>query len=94
MLASNVAVSAPDALSLGTASARLAELAGVGEVTLVGSGAPLLAETLPTARLVVGDHADPVAVAAIALLKAPVPPRPLYLRAPDAKLPGGRDLPA
>jgi tRNA threonylcarbamoyladenosine biosynthesis protein TsaB len=89
-----VAVSAPDALPPGTAAARLAELAGAGEVTLVGSGAALLADILPAAHVVIADHADPVAVAKIAALRPPVPPRPLYLRAPDAKLPGGRDLPA
>lgn len=92
--ADGVAVSAPDALPPGTAAARLAELAGAGDVTLVGSGAPLLADLLPGAKLVTADHADPVAVAKIAAIRPPVPPRPLYLRAPDAKLPGGRDLPA
>ena len=30
---------------------------------------------------------------AIGAARAPIPPRPLYLRAPDAKLPGGRSLP-
>ena len=92
--ADGAAISAPDALPLGTAAARLAELAGSGPVTLVGSGAALLAQALPGAVLVAADHADPVAVAAIARGRPPVPPRPLYLRAPDAKLPGGRDLPA
>ncbi|MDO9246945.1 MAG: tRNA (adenosine(37)-N6)-threonylcarbamoyltransferase complex dimerization subunit type 1 TsaB, partial [Phenylobacterium sp.] len=83
-----------DALPPGTAAARLAELAGAGNVTLVGSGASLLAGALPHATVVAADHADPVAVAQIAAVRLPVPPRPLYLRAPDAKLPGGRDLPA
>lgn len=92
--ADGVAVSAPDALPPGTAAARLAELAGAGDVTLVGSGAALLAGTLPNATVVAADHADPAAVARIAAVRPPVPPRPLYLRAPDAKLPGGRDLPA
>lgn len=92
--ADGVAVSAPDALPPGTAAARLAELAGAGNVTLVGSGASLLSGALPGATVVAADHADPVAVARIAAVRLPVPPRPLYLRAPDAKLPGGRDLPA
>ncbi|MDO8324866.1 MAG: tRNA (adenosine(37)-N6)-threonylcarbamoyltransferase complex dimerization subunit type 1 TsaB [Phenylobacterium sp.] len=92
--ADGVAVSAPDALPPGTAAARLAELAGAGNVTLVGSGASLLAGALPHATVVAADHADPVAVAQIAAVRLPVPPRPLYLRAPDAKLPGGRNLPA
>ena len=85
---------APDALDLGTAAARLVELAAGRPATLVGPGAPLLAEVLADARLVAADHADPVAVARLAAARPPVPPRPLYLRAPDAKLPGGRDLPA
>lgn len=88
------AVSAPDALPLGTAAARLAEMAGSGPVTLLGSGAVLLADALRGAVVVTADHVDPVAVAQIALVRPPVPPRPIYLRAPDAKLPGGRDLPA
>ncbi|MBR7617985.1 tRNA (adenosine(37)-N6)-threonylcarbamoyltransferase complex dimerization subunit type 1 TsaB [Phenylobacterium sp. 20VBR1] len=92
--ADGVAVSAPDALPLGTAAARLAELFGAGDVTLVGSGAALVCDLLPGAILVAADHADPVAVAQIAAGRPAVPPRPLYLRAPDAKLPGGRDLPA
>ncbi|WP_340644687.1 tRNA (adenosine(37)-N6)-threonylcarbamoyltransferase complex dimerization subunit type 1 TsaB, partial [Phenylobacterium sp.] len=58
--ADGVAVSAPDALPPGTAAARLAELAGVGSVTLVGSGAALLADILPGAIVVMADHADPV----------------------------------
>ncbi|CAN5859665.1 tRNA (adenosine(37)-N6)-threonylcarbamoyltransferase complex dimerization subunit type 1 TsaB [soil metagenome] len=92
--ADGVAVSAPDALPLGTAAARLAELAGAGPMTLVGSGVALVSELLPGAIVVAADHADPVAVAQIAQVRPPVPPRPLYLRAPDAKLPGGHDLPA
>jgi tRNA threonylcarbamoyladenosine biosynthesis protein TsaB len=84
---------APDALDLGTAAARLAELAGGRPTTLVGPGAPLLADVLADARILTPDHADPVVVARLAAARAPVPPRPLYLRAPDAKLPGGLDLP-
>jgi len=85
---------APDALDLGTAAARLAELSGGRPATLVGPGAALLAEVLADVRLIALDHPDPVAVARLAAARAPTPPRPLYLRAPDAKLPGGRDLPA
>lgn len=83
---------APDALSVETAAARLLELSGGGPVILVGSGAPLLAPLLPEARQVLTEWPDPAAVARIAARKPPIPPRPLYLRAPDAKLPGGRDL--
>lgn len=88
------ALMAPDALAIETAAARLVELAGAGPAILVGTGAAHLAETLPAARIVHADHAEPEAVARLAAAKPVVPPRPLYLRAPDAKLPGGRDLPA
>lgn len=88
--ADGVAVSAPDALPVETAAARLAELA---PDVLVGTGVGLLAPMRPAAQAIELDHADPAAVAAIAALRAPAPPRPLYLRAPDAKLPGGRSLP-
>lgn len=91
--ADGAALMAPDALTLPVAAARLAELAR-GAVTLVGSGAPLLAGMLPGASVVEDARIDPAAVARLAAAKPAVPPRPLYLRAPDAKLPGGRDLPA
>lgn len=87
------ALMAPDGLAIETAVARLAELAGSGPVTLVGTGIAHLAEAAPRARIIEVDHADPVAVARLAASKPAIPPRPLYLRAPDAKLPGGRDLP-
>jgi tRNA threonylcarbamoyladenosine biosynthesis protein TsaB len=80
---------APDALAPETAAARLAELWPGGPATLVGSAAPDLAGVIPTARLSTRLAPDPVAVARTALrLRAPYPPpRPLYLRAPDARLP-------
>ena len=85
---------APDGLAIEIATARLAELAGSGPVTLIGTGTAHLAVARPDARIMDVDHADPIAVARLAAAKPAVPPRPLYLRAPDAKLPGGRDLPA
>jgi tRNA threonylcarbamoyladenosine biosynthesis protein TsaB len=85
---------APDGLAIDIAVARLAELASSGPITLIGTGTAHLAGATPDARIVEADHADPVAVARLAAAKPVVPPRPLYLRAPDAKLPGGRDLPA
>jgi len=90
------ALTAPDALPLETAAARLAEVWSGGAATLVGSGAPLLAPVLPAARVLTPEGPDPVAVARLAARgSAPVhPPRPLYLRAPDARLPGGKPLPA
>ena len=88
--ADGAAVSAPDALPIETAAARVAELA---PDILVGTGVALLAQMRPSARAIALDHADPAAIAALGASRSPVPPRPLYLRAPDAKLPGGRSLP-
>jgi len=85
------AVSAPDALPIETAAARLAEFA---PDILIGTGAALLADVRPGVRVIDTDVTDPVAVARLAAARSPVPPRPLYLRAPDAKLPGGKTLEA
>lgn len=84
-------VSAPDALPIETAAARVAEFA---PDILIGTGAALLAGVRPGVRVIEADITDPVAVARLAALRSPVPPRPLYLRAPDAKLPGGKTLEA
>jgi tRNA threonylcarbamoyladenosine biosynthesis protein TsaB len=81
------ALMAPDALTAGDAAARVAELSQGRPFTLVGSGAPLLAELGPAARIVPAEGADARAVARLAAARAPAPLRPLYLRAPDAKLP-------
>lgn len=80
---------APDALELGVAAARLAEIAAGRPLTLVGSGAPLLAEVAPAARVLTPEGADARLVARLAAARAPAPApaRPLYLRAPDARLP-------
>lgn len=89
MFGDGVALMAPDALSAADAAARLAELYHGGPATLIGSGAPLLAPALPSASVLTPDGPDPVAVARLAQ-RGPdplKPPRPLYLRAPDAKLP-------
>ena len=88
--ADGAALSAPDALPLEIAAARVVEFA---PQVMVGTGAPLLAAVRPAARIEPLDHTDPLAVALVAAARAPVPPRPLYLRAPDAKLPGGKSLP-
>lgn len=85
------ALMAPDVLPIGTAAARLAELAMGRALTLVGSGAPLLAEAAPGADIRTPEGCDARLVARLAAAKSPTPIRPLYLRAPDAKLPGGRD---
>ena len=78
----------PEALGLTDAQARLSPLA---PDVLTGPGAALLAEAFPQARLDVRPGADPEALARLAAA-APAPqgpPAPVYLRAPDAKLPGG-----
>ncbi len=89
VFADGVALMAPDALDLGEAAARLAELYSGGSATLIGSGAPLLADTLSSATVLTPAAPDPVAVARLAAKKsAPThSPRPLYLRAPYATLP-------
>ncbi len=89
MFGDGAALMAPDALTAADAAARLAELYHGGPATLIGSGAPLLAPALPSATVLIPDGPDPVAVARLAQ-RGPEPtraPRPLYLRAPDAKLP-------
>jgi tRNA threonylcarbamoyladenosine biosynthesis protein TsaB len=82
------AAMAPDVLPAEIAAARLAELWPGGSATLVGSGAPLLQGVLPGARIDANRAPDPTAVARLGLaVRSPATPRPLYLRAPDAKLP-------
>ena len=49
----------------------------------------MLEGVIKGARILVRDAADPVALAGLARRAEISPPRPLYLRAPDAKLPGG-----
>jgi tRNA threonylcarbamoyladenosine biosynthesis protein TsaB len=78
---------APDVLALGTAAARLVELAGGRAITLVGPGAALLADVAPGARLMTPEGCDARLVARLAGERAVTPIRPLYLRAPDARLP-------
>lgn len=75
-----------EALSLEEAVARLA---ASGPVTLVGSGGPLLGAKLAGVAVEALEAADPVALARLAVAVAdPEPPRPIYLRAPDARLHG------
>lgn len=81
---------APDVLAVNTAAARIAELSAGRPATLAGSGAALLADLMPGARLIPAPACDPAAVARLAGVQINPPvPRPLYLRAPDARLPGG-----
>jgi tRNA threonylcarbamoyladenosine biosynthesis protein TsaB len=85
-------VRAPDILDIDVAAARIAELWSGGPALVAGSGAPLVAGVLPRARTDTDRVPDPVFIARLAEGRdVTVPPRPLYLRAPDAKLPGGKD---
>jgi tRNA threonylcarbamoyladenosine biosynthesis protein TsaB len=81
------ALMAPDALSAEVAAARLAELSQGRPFTLVGSGAALLADFAPAAAVIAAEGADARHVARLAATRQPGPLKPLYLRAPDAKLP-------
>jgi tRNA threonylcarbamoyladenosine biosynthesis protein TsaB len=81
------ALMAPDALTIEVAAARIAELSQGRPFALVGSGAALLADFAPAARVIVAEGADARQVARLAQDRAPGPLKPLYLRAPDAKLP-------
>lgn len=81
------ALMAPDGLAIGTAVARLAELAAERDITLIGSGAPLLAPALPGAIVLTPEGCDARQVALLAAGRVATLIRPLYLRAPDAKLP-------
>jgi tRNA threonylcarbamoyladenosine biosynthesis protein TsaB len=86
-------VMAPDVLPVEIGAARLAEFWAGGLARLVGPGAALLDGVLTGAEAHERAAPDPVALARLAALRPPgVPARPLYLRAPDAKLPGGLDL--
>jgi tRNA threonylcarbamoyladenosine biosynthesis protein TsaB len=76
---------APEALDLDQARAR-AQALGPG-LRLVGSGAPLAAEGLDRAEIVALAAPSLTALARLTRMADPetAPPRPLYLRAPDAK---------
>ena len=81
------ALMAPDAVTAETAAARIAELSMGRPMTLVGSGAALVADLAPTAAIIPAEGADARHVARLAASREPKPLKPLYLRAPDAKLP-------
>ena len=99
-----VALGAAEALPLDVAVERILEAAAGTAPTLVGSGAPVLAEAFPDrlANAVLTPLAAPTPEALARLTGAADPtialPRPLYLRAPDAtppsRLPGQPRPPA
>jgi tRNA threonylcarbamoyladenosine biosynthesis protein TsaB len=78
-------LSGPDILTVETAAARLFEVfASFADVALTGPGAELLAGALPGAAVRPLPAPDPRAVARLAAAAPLSPPRPLYLRPPDA----------
>jgi tRNA threonylcarbamoyladenosine biosynthesis protein TsaB len=90
-----------EALSLGDAAQRIAELSP--NVVLVGNGAAVLADAFPDLKFALRDDRvapSPEALARLSAAADPAthPPRPLYLRAPDAtpptRLPGHPRQPA
>lgn len=56
---------------------------------LIGPGAALLAARFPGAEAIDLGGPDPVAVARLGAAREPGRVQPIYLRTPDAKLPGG-----
>jgi tRNA threonylcarbamoyladenosine biosynthesis protein TsaB len=84
LFAGGASVSGPDILSLELAAARLVEVHGAADVVLTGPGASLLAGVIPGALVRQLAAPDPRAVARLAVVAAIAPPRPLYLRPPDA----------
>jgi tRNA threonylcarbamoyladenosine biosynthesis protein TsaB len=78
------ALTAPDNLPIETASARLIEVGAVE--LLIGPQAKRLAGSLPEMDAIEIAAPSPAAIAALAAAAPVVPPRPLYLRAPDARV--------
>lgn len=82
------ALTEPEGLEPQAAGGRLLDL-GARALRLIGSGAYLVADRLPAARIVPLEAPDPAVIAALAegASEPLAPPRPVYLRAPDARLP-------
>ena len=83
------AVCEAEAVLLEDAASWIARRGAPAGLAIVGSAAPLLAEVAPGARLLPMDAPDPLAIARLAAASDPALalPRPIYLRAPDARLP-------
>ena len=81
-------MSAPEAADLTLAIGQIQAFVADDEIRLVGTGAHLLAAGLGKASLG-PDRPDPVVIARLTIdaPSPPSPPRPVYLRAPDARLP-------
>jgi tRNA threonylcarbamoyladenosine biosynthesis protein TsaB len=80
-----VAIGAPDSLDIATAAARLADITQAGDLILTGPGLDLLEGIVRGARRVDQPAPAPEVVARLAARAPRAPPRPLYLRAPDAR---------
>jgi tRNA threonylcarbamoyladenosine biosynthesis protein TsaB len=78
------ALTAPDILDVAAAAARMIEVCGGRDLTLVGPGAHLLRDAAPEARLAGLDAPSPETVARLAAVARLAPATPLYLRPPDA----------
>ena len=75
----------PDVVTLDVAAAQVAETLKRGEVTLVGPSDAVLAAVSGAAARAVVAAPSAVVVAVLAASAPLAPPRPLYLRPPDAK---------
>jgi tRNA threonylcarbamoyladenosine biosynthesis protein TsaB len=82
----------PTVLLFADAAAKLAPLTDEASVVLCGTAAPRAKEDLACATLSPIRQPDALWTARLAATReaTSTPPRPLYLRAPDAKLPGGK----
>lgn len=80
------ALAPPEALPIETAQVRMGTLAAGREAMLVGA-VDLFAQSFPNFRRIPANGADARDVARIAARTAPAPLQPIYLRAPDARLP-------
>ena len=78
----------PQAVTAEDAVVEIQRIAGDRHIQLAGTGAAILAAHLPRAQISSAQVPDPVVVARLAgLVAEPGPLTPIYLRAPDAKLP-------
>lgn len=91
MFKDNAPLCTPDLVEVEAALATIEALElgpqPVGALTLIGSGAPILAEAAPTAFVEPLAYPSPEALAELTLAAhaSDEPVRPLYLRGPDAK---------
>jgi tRNA threonylcarbamoyladenosine biosynthesis protein TsaB len=80
------AVTEPAQIAIAGIAARFA---GLAPGRIVGPGTVDMPGVFPSAIHDPLGVPDPLAVARLSSTREPAPPHPLYLRAPDARLPGG-----